>query len=69
MDPKKLDEILKLNPNVDAAKLATGLEALRRLRETGLARPSGYTIEAPYSRPLRKASHSTPPERVLRKAR
>lgn len=69
MDTEKINEILKANPNVDPQKLATALDALRQLREAGVARMPGYTIEAPYSRPLRKVSETNVLLRILRRGK
>jgi hypothetical protein len=44
----KLAEILSLNPQLDAERLAAGRDMLRRLRGNGL-RGRGYQLAVPFS--------------------
>ena len=56
-DKKKeidLKKVLSTNPKVDPAALAEALAILRQLRESGLAKQSGYNIESPFSKPIQQ---------------
>jgi len=50
--PKQLDlqKIIASNPKIDPAALAEGIEALRKLAQTGVIKPSSYSLETPDSK-------------------
>lgn len=53
---EELVGILKRNRQIDPTALAEGLEVLRQLRESGLAKEPGYRIQPPFSKPMRQVT-------------
>ena len=47
--PKTIDreKIIAANPKIDAAELKKGLDALKKLYETGVVKQSTYSLETP----------------------
>ena len=64
--PKQLDvqKILANNPKIDLAALAKGIEALKKLAQTGVVKPSSYSLETPDSK--RSFQHCGDADRIPR---
>jgi hypothetical protein len=50
--PRQLDvqKIIAHNPKIDAEALEKGIEALKKLAQTGVVKPSAYSLETPDSK-------------------
>jgi hypothetical protein len=65
--PKQLDvqRIISKNPKIDRVALEKGIEALKKLAQTGVVKPSSYSLETPDSK--RSLQHCDDVDRVARK--